>query len=74
VSLSERNAWGRAPESPDQIVERFGRLAEAGVQHVIISTADAHDPAAIERLGRDVLPQLRRLEAVDPRGALSRGR
>lgn len=54
---------GPAPESTDQIVERFGRLAEAGVQHVIISTADAHDPAAIELLGRDVLRQLRGLEA-----------
>jgi alkanesulfonate monooxygenase SsuD/methylene tetrahydromethanopterin reductase-like flavin-dependent oxidoreductase (luciferase family) len=67
VSLSEASAWGRPAESTDQIVERFGRLAEAGVQHVIISTADAHDPAALERLGRDVLPQLRGVEAADPR-------
>jgi alkanesulfonate monooxygenase SsuD/methylene tetrahydromethanopterin reductase-like flavin-dependent oxidoreductase (luciferase family) len=67
VSLSERSAWGRAPETTDEIVERFGRLAEAGVQHVIISTADANDPEALERLGRDVLPQLRGLEAADPR-------
>ena len=71
VSLSERSAWGRAAETPDQIVERFGRLAEAGVQHVIISTADAHDPAALERLGRDVLPQLREIEAADPRHVAS---
>jgi hypothetical protein len=48
--------WGRPAESPDQIVEHFGRMAEAGVQHVIISTADAYDPAKIELLGRDVLP------------------
>jgi alkanesulfonate monooxygenase SsuD/methylene tetrahydromethanopterin reductase-like flavin-dependent oxidoreductase (luciferase family) len=67
VSLSEGSAWGRAPETTDEIVERFGRLAEAGVQHVIISTADANDPEALERLGRDVLPQLRGLEAADPR-------
>jgi alkanesulfonate monooxygenase SsuD/methylene tetrahydromethanopterin reductase-like flavin-dependent oxidoreductase (luciferase family) len=71
VSLTERSAWGRAPESPDQLVERFGRLAEAGVQHVIISTADAHDPDALERLGRDVLPQLRSVEATDPRQVTS---
>jgi F420-dependent oxidoreductase-like protein len=70
VALSERSASGRAVESPDEIVERFGRLAEAGVQHVIISTADANDPAALELLGRDVLPQLRGIEAADPRGAL----
>jgi len=67
VALSEGRPSGRAVESPGEIVERFGRLAEAGVQHVIISTADAHDPAALELLGRDVLPQLRDLEAADPR-------
>jgi F420-dependent oxidoreductase-like protein len=71
VSLSGGSAWGRAPESADQVVERFGRLAQAGVQHVIISTADAHDPAALELLGRDVLPQLRGLEAADPRRVAS---
>jgi F420-dependent oxidoreductase-like protein len=67
VALSGAGAWGRSQESTDQIVERFGRLAEAGVQHVIISTGDAHDPAAIELLGRDVLPQLRDVTATDPR-------
>jgi F420-dependent oxidoreductase-like protein len=71
VRFSGGGASASAPESPDQIVERFGRLAEAGVQHVIISTADAHDPAAIEFLGRDVLPQLRGVEASDPRGMTS---
>ena len=67
VSLSGASAWGRPAETTDQIVERFGRLAEAGVQHVIISIADASDPDALERLGRDVLPQLRGVEAADPR-------
>jgi alkanesulfonate monooxygenase len=67
VSLSERSSWGRAPESTDQIVERFGRLADAGVQHVIISTGDADDPAALELLGSTVLPQLRGVAAADPR-------
>jgi F420-dependent oxidoreductase-like protein len=67
VTLAGKNAWGSPPESADQLVERFGRLAEAGVQHVIVSTADAHDLAALELLGRDVLPQLRDLEATDPR-------
>jgi F420-dependent oxidoreductase-like protein len=67
VSLTGRNAWGAGPETADQLVERFGRLAEAGVQHVIISTADSHDPAALERIGRDVIPQLRGVEAADPR-------
>jgi hypothetical protein len=33
----------------------------------IVGTADAHDPAALELLGQKVLPQLRGVEAVDPR-------
>jgi F420-dependent oxidoreductase-like protein len=66
-TVSGRNAWGAKPETADQLVERLGRLAEAGVQHVILSTADSHDPAALELIGRDVIPQLRRLEAADPR-------
>ena len=68
VAMTDRTAaWGRPRERPDQVVERFGRLAEAGVQHVIISTAEADDAEAIERLGSQVLPQLRDIEAADPR-------
>ncbi len=64
-------AWSRGPESPDAIVERFGRLAEAGVQHVIVNFAEANDPSLIELLGSRVLPQLRDVEAADPRGSLA---
>ena len=60
-----------AAERPDQLVERLGRLAEAGVQHVILGVPDADHVPAIERLGRDVLPQLHNVEAVDPRRARS---
>jgi F420-dependent oxidoreductase-like protein len=66
-TTSGRNAWGARAESAGQLVERLGRLAEAGVQHVILSTADSHDPAALELIGRDVIPQLRDLQAADPR-------
>jgi F420-dependent oxidoreductase-like protein len=66
-TISGRNAWGAKPTSATELVDRCGRLAEVGVQHVILSTADAHDPAAIELLARDVIPQLRTLEAADPR-------
>jgi F420-dependent oxidoreductase-like protein len=66
VALTRPGAWGQPPESPDQIVERFGRLAEAGVQHVIVSTAETDDPDALERLGRDVLAQLHGIQAADP--------
>ena len=60
-------APGAKAETADELVERFGRLAEAGVQHVILSTADSHDPAALEFIGRDVIPQLRGVKAADPR-------
>ena len=68
VGIGSAGAWSQAPESPDAIVERFGRLAEAGVQHVIVNFAEANDPALIELLGSRVLPQLRGVEAADPRG------
>lgn len=67
VALRSSGSGGSGSESPDQIVERFGRLAEAGVQHVILNFADTHDPALIELLGARVLPQLRSTEAADPR-------
>jgi alkanesulfonate monooxygenase SsuD/methylene tetrahydromethanopterin reductase-like flavin-dependent oxidoreductase (luciferase family) len=48
-------------ESPAQVVDRFGELADAGAQHVIFDLHDAHDPANLETVGRDVIPQLRAL-------------
>jgi F420-dependent oxidoreductase-like protein len=48
-------------ESPARVVDRFGELADAGAQHVIFSLRDAWDPARLELIGRDVLPQLRNL-------------
>lgn len=50
-----------ARETPTEIVERFGQLAEVGVQHVIFSMADVWDPKNLEIFGRDVLPQLHAL-------------
>jgi alkanesulfonate monooxygenase len=64
---SAAGAWGQESESPDAIVERLGRLAEVGVQHVILNFAEANAPALIELLGSKVLPQLRDVEAADPR-------
>jgi F420-dependent oxidoreductase-like protein len=52
---------GSRGESPQQVVDRFGELADAGAQHVIFSVADVWDPRMIETLGRDVLPQLHAL-------------
>jgi F420-dependent oxidoreductase-like protein len=50
-----------ASEAPAQIVDRFGELADAGAQSVIFSVRNVDDPAVLETLGRDVLPQLRDL-------------
>jgi F420-dependent oxidoreductase-like protein len=46
-------------ESPDEVVDRFGKLAEAGCQHVIFSMRGVADTSRIERLGAEVFPQLR---------------
>ena len=59
---SVRLAVGGGPgESPQQVVDRFGELADAGAQHVIFGVRDPWDPRVIEILARDVLPELRAL-------------
>jgi F420-dependent oxidoreductase-like protein len=53
---------GRAgTRSPARIVDSFGELADAGVQHVIVSLPDAQDLSRLELIGRDVIPHLRGL-------------
>jgi F420-dependent oxidoreductase-like protein len=49
---------GRGRETPAAIVDRFGELADAGAQHVIVGVSDVHDTSRLELLGRDVIPQL----------------
>jgi F420-dependent oxidoreductase-like protein len=51
-------------ESPAQIIDGFGALAEVGVQHVIFGLANVSDVANIEMLGRDVLPSV---HAITPK-------
>jgi F420-dependent oxidoreductase-like protein len=48
-------------ESPAQVVDRFGELADAGAQHVIMSVVDVIDPRHLETIGREILPQVRGL-------------
>ena len=43
----------------NEIVARFGALAEAGCQHVIFSVRGVSDTSRLERLGAKVFPQLR---------------
>ena len=48
-------------ESPQQVVDRFGELADAGAQHVIFSVRDIWRPEVMEILGAEVLPALHAL-------------
>ena len=52
---------GGRPETPTQIVDRFGALAEAGVQHVIFSVRRIDEPDRLELIGREILPELHRM-------------
>jgi F420-dependent oxidoreductase-like protein len=50
-------------QAPAEIVDGFGALAEVGVQHVIFNLANVDDVRNLERLGRDVLPQVHAIAA-----------
>ena len=52
---------GGTTETPAQIVDRFGELADAGAQHIIFSVRGVDDVSRLETLGREVFPQLRSL-------------
>ncbi|HEX9044500.1 MAG TPA: LLM class F420-dependent oxidoreductase [Candidatus Limnocylindrales bacterium] len=63
VRLSTDGAAGSW--TPSRVVDSFGRLGEAGAQHVIVSVrsdegvSGVEDVSKLELLGRDVFPQLR---------------
>jgi F420-dependent oxidoreductase-like protein len=46
-------------QSADEIVETYGRLAEAGAQHLIFSVRGVADTSRLERAAAEVFPQLR---------------
>jgi F420-dependent oxidoreductase-like protein len=48
-------------ESPQQVVDRFGELSDAGADHVIVELKDAHVADYIETFGRDIIPALHAL-------------
>ena len=51
----------RGGQTGAQIVDRFGELADAGAQHVIVSLRDLVDPSRLDLVGRDVIPHIRAL-------------
>ena len=48
-------------ESPEQVVSWFGQLGEAGAQHFIVSVRGVAQIAPLERIGAEIIPQLRAL-------------
>jgi F420-dependent oxidoreductase-like protein len=46
-------------EETDAVVERFGGLGEAGAQHIIFSVRGVADTSRLERIGSEVMAQLR---------------
>jgi alkanesulfonate monooxygenase SsuD/methylene tetrahydromethanopterin reductase-like flavin-dependent oxidoreductase (luciferase family) len=48
-------------ESPQQVVDRFGELSDAGADHVIFELKDVHVPEYLEAVGRDIIPALHAL-------------
>jgi alkanesulfonate monooxygenase SsuD/methylene tetrahydromethanopterin reductase-like flavin-dependent oxidoreductase (luciferase family) len=60
IEITTLTSVDSAVESSGETVERFGRLIEAGAQHVIFSVRGVGaDPGRLERIAAEVFPQLR---------------
>jgi F420-dependent oxidoreductase-like protein len=46
-------------ETPDQVIERFGEVGDAGAQHILFSVKDLWQTDKLELLGSTLLSQLR---------------
>jgi hypothetical protein len=64
ISLTQDGRTGSM--SPSALVDRLGAWAEAGSMHTIFSLRGVWDPAKLEIIGRDVLPQVRSLGDPSP--------
>jgi F420-dependent oxidoreductase-like protein len=64
VSISPDGGHGSL--TPEAVVERLGRTAEAGAQHAIFSVRDVTDVSRLELIGRSVIPHLRELGQPSP--------
>ena len=47
--------------SSAQVVDKIARLAAPGVQHVVLANWGFKDVATLERIARDVMPQVESL-------------
>jgi F420-dependent oxidoreductase-like protein len=57
-SADELRERGMVVGGPDEIVEQLGRLADAGVQRVMLQWLDLDDMDGLEAMAQGVLPQL----------------
>jgi alkanesulfonate monooxygenase SsuD/methylene tetrahydromethanopterin reductase-like flavin-dependent oxidoreductase (luciferase family) len=57
-SVADLQAQGRVAGTPDQVVDQLKKLAEVGVQRVMLQWLDLDDIAGLEALAQTVLPQL----------------
>jgi F420-dependent oxidoreductase-like protein len=57
VNVSRDGSGGT--ETPEQVVDRFGELGDAGAQHVLFSVRDVWQTDKLELLGSTLLTQLR---------------
>jgi F420-dependent oxidoreductase-like protein len=57
---------GRPGATPAELVDRFGALAEAGVQHAIFSVQRVFETERLELIGSDVIPHVRSLGEPSP--------
>jgi F420-dependent oxidoreductase-like protein len=66
TSISITPDGARRSLTPDGLVERLGRAAEAGAQHAIFSVRDVHDVSKLELVGARAIPQLREVGEPSP--------
>ena len=59
-SIADLRKHGRVVGTVSEVVDQLGRLAEAGVQRVMLQWLDLDDLAGLEALARGVLPQFKR--------------
>jgi F420-dependent oxidoreductase-like protein len=68
---AERHARTVNAGTVDQHVERVGRYVSSGVDHVIVSLPDVHDPAALERYRHVIIACRAAFAPREPSTALS---
>jgi F420-dependent oxidoreductase-like protein len=66
TSVSVTLDGARRSLTPSALVDRLGSIAEAGVQHVMLTVRGVHDVSKLELIGNEVIPQLRDVGTPSP--------